>query len=265
MKTLFEIGAGKETSDTLLMEFGQDFCCYGSLIAREKRFEEVRYISFDEYEMEEGMREIINNLSKDSFGNISACAAFSQALLVPQSHFRNDFTLFKAIYDQPSQKHLNDTVQEFGIETVYSVPQTTYEHLYEIFPATRFYHSYTPALKIYNGFIAANQIDIHFTTRNFRVIVKKDQQVHLAQTYAYKTPLDVVYFLLKICSEIGLDQSEVFLIVSGLIDQDSSMYNELHNYFLNLHFTRDPDYSVPENDFPHYYFTSLYNLAACAS
>jgi hypothetical protein len=89
--------------------------------------------------------------------------------------------------------------------------------------------------------------------------------VQLAQVYAYKTPLDVVYFLLKICYEFALDQSEVFLILSGLIDQDSAMYAELYNYFLNLHFAQAPLFSLPENDYPHHYFTSLYNLAACVS
>jgi len=96
-------------------------------------------------------------------------------------------------------------------------------------------------------------------------MVKKNKQLQLAQAYSYKTPLDVVYYLLKICYEFGLDQSEVFVILSGLIDQDSAMYSELHSYFLNLYFAQPPPYSVPENEYPHHYFTSLYNLAACVS
>jgi hypothetical protein len=54
---------------------------------------------------------------------------------------------------------------------------------------------------------AEDQIAIHFTTQQFRVLVKQGAQLQLAQTYAYKTPLDVVYYLLKICSELGLDQA----------------------------------------------------------
>jgi hypothetical protein len=77
--------------------------------------------------------------------------------------------------------------------------------------------------------------------------------------------LDVVYYLLKICYELNLDQSETYVVVSGLIDKDSALYNELHNYFLNLHFAQAPSYSLPQNEHPHYYFTSLYNLAACVS
>ena len=102
-------------------------------------------------------------------------------------------------------------------------------------------------------------------TQQFRVLVKKDHQVHLAQTYSYKSPLDVVYFLLKICYEFKLDQSSVFVILSGLIEKDSAMYRELHSYFVNLHFAEATSYELPQNELPHHYFTSLYNLAACAS
>ena len=126
-------------------------------------------------------------------------------------------------------------------------------------------HAHTPSIKVFNGFISVDQIDIHFSTQYFRVLVKKEKQIQLAQTYLYKNPLDVVYYLLKICYEFALDQTVVAIIVSGLIDKDSAMYTELHNYFLNIDFAQAPSYSIPENDYPLHYFTSLYNLAACVS
>ena len=126
-------------------------------------------------------------------------------------------------------------------------------------------HAYTPSLKVFNGFSAPSQIDVYFGIRHFRVLVKKDNHIQLAQTYSYKNPLDVVYYLLKICYEVGLEQTEISVVLSGLIDENSAMFSELHSYFMNLHFAEAPAYSVPENDFPGHYFTSLYNLAACVS
>jgi hypothetical protein len=169
------------------------------------------------------------------------------------------------IYDTIADTHFTDRVADWQIVNSYSLPGTIHDRIVKQFPSAVFFHAYTPSLKIYNGFVAADQVDLHFTTHNFRVLVKKSQQVHLAQTYSYKTPLDVVYYLLKICYEFKLEQAEVFLIVSGLIDQDSAMYSELHNYFLNIHFAHAPSYTLPETEHPHYYFSSLYNLAACVS
>jgi hypothetical protein len=145
------------------------------------------------------------------------------------------------------------------------LPSKIYEQLASKFPAARFFHSYSTTLKIHNGINVDDQLEVHIATQQFRVLVKKENQVQLAQTYAYKSPLDVVYFLLKICYEFQLDQSSVFVILSGLVEKDSAMYKELHNYFANLHFAEASAYELPQNELPHHYFTSLYNLAACAS
>jgi hypothetical protein len=196
---------------------------------------------------------------------VVVCSAFPQSLLTPKHGHKNDYILLNVLYDSPSQKFLKDEIPEWQMYVTYSIPQSIFNAIKQRFRFPEFMHAYTPAIKVFNGFVSSNQIDIHFTTQQFRVLVKKEKQIQLVQTYAYKTPLDVVYFLLKICYEFAMDQSAVVVVVSGLIDEDSAMYTELHNYFLNLHFAQAPSYSVPPNEYPQHYFTSLYNLAACVS
>jgi hypothetical protein len=264
LKTLFAIGSDAAESDTLLLELGPDYCCYAFLNHSQKAFGQISYISFDEMEMEHELVQVLELFRNREFGKVIVCCAFTQALLVPQKYFVAEKPLTNIIYETTGQNRY-DSINEWQMTNSYSLPSFVYDLLKKRFPEISFFHAYTPALKIYNGFVSADQVDIHFTLQHFRVLVKKDQQVQLAQTYSYKTPLDVVYFLLKICYEFNLDQSETYVVVSGLIDKDSALYNELHNYFLNLHFAQAPSYSLPENEHPHYYFTSLYNLAACVS
>ncbi|MGZ3880630.1 MAG: DUF3822 family protein, partial [Flavisolibacter sp.] len=190
---------------------------------------------------------------------------FPQSLLAPMHGHRNDYILLNVLYELPSQKFLKDDIPEWQMTVTYSVPLSFFNSVRERFRFPEFVHAYTPSLKVFNGFSSANQIDLHFSIQHFRVIVKKDNHIQLAQTYSYKNPLDVVYYLLKICYEVGLEQSEVTVVLSGLIDQDSAMFSELHSYFLNLNFAQAPSYSIPENEYPQHYFTSLYNLAACVS
>ncbi|MGZ5191027.1 MAG: DUF3822 family protein [Flavisolibacter sp.] len=265
MKTVFSIGNDDTGADTLLLEIGEDYCCYALLDNSSKSFQLIRYISFNEFEAESKLGDILHGFVGKDFKKVVICSAYAQALLVPQKIFKPNDRLESIIYDTIGHSQFNDQVAEWQIVNSYSIPTSLHDRILDQFPSVVFFHAYTPSLKIYNGFVASDQVDIHFTTQNFRVLVKKDQQVHLAQTYSYKTPLDVVYYLLKICYEFELEQSEVFLIVSGLVDQDSAMYHELHNYFLNIHFAQAPAYSLPETEHPHYYFTSLYNLAACVS
>jgi Protein of unknown function (DUF3822) len=263
LKTVFTIGATNEDSDTLLLEIGGDYCCSALLKHKERSFQSIRYITYGELEAEKSLGSFLEELN-NNYEKVLVCSAFHQSLLIPES-FHGHPSLFHALYDTPLQKKLTADISERQMNAAYSIPASIFNLITEKFSSAQFLHVYTPALKIGNGFAATDQIDIHFSTRHFRVLLKKDRQVQLAQIYSYKTPLDVVYFLLKICYEFGLNQSKVVVILSGLIDEDSAMYTELHNYFLNLHFTQAPSYSVPENSYPHHYFTSLYNLAACVS
>jgi hypothetical protein len=263
LKTLFTIGSQKTGSDTLLIEVGGDYCSYAFLNQEAKLFNQIKYFSFDEWEAEESLVRILDQIREDRVEQVIVCSAYSQALLVPQRHFTN-YSLLE-IYAAPPQKNFHDGIERWQLVNAYGLPSAIYAIIEERFSPSQYLHVYTPVLKVNNGFGGADQIAICFTTQYFRVLVKKDNEIQLAQTYSYKTPLDVVYYLLKICYEFHMNQSQAVVVVSGFIDRDSALFLELHHYFLNLNFEQEPFYSLPENDNPHYYFTSLYNLAACVS
>jgi hypothetical protein len=261
---LFETGTVNDDGSMLLMEIGPDYCCYGFFNEAGKSFLQIRFISFDEQEADKEMENILSEIAVKP-GKVIISSAFAEALVCPGSFAQSDDAIHKVIYQEAGHKILYDKVKEWQMDTVYSLPASLFSIIERKLPGAGFCHAYTSSLKIYNGFVAPDQIDIHFTTNYFRVIVKKESLLQLAQTYHYKTPLDVIYYLLKITYEFQLDQSETFVIVSGLVEQESALYQELHNYFVNIHFAQAPSYELPGDDYPHYYFNSLYNLAACGS
>lgn len=265
MKIVFNIGDATAVCDHLLLEIGDSYCCYALLKGEERAFQHIKYITFDELEAEEALSKLLGELVKENCGEAIVCSAFPQSFLSPNQGHKNDYILMDVIYDLPSQKFLKDEIPEWQMNIVYAVPVSIFNLIKEKFRLAEFRHAYSPAIKVYNGFSATNQVDIHFNTQNFRIVVKKNKQIQLAQIYPYKTPLDVVYYLLKICYEFQLEQSEVSVILSGLVEENSAMYSELHSYFTNIHFAEAPSYSLPENEYPQHYFTSLYNLAACVS
>lgn len=265
LKTVFTIGASGANCDHLLMEIGEGYCCYALLKGNQRAFQQIKYITFGELETEETLSQLLDEVKKENCTQAIICSAFPQSFLSPKQGHKNDYILMDVIYDLPSQKFLKDDIPEWQMNIIYAIPVTIFNLIKEKFRFAEFRNAYSPSLKIYNGFTATDQIDIHFNTQNFRVVVQKNKHVQLAQIYSYKTSLDVVYYLLKICYEFQLKQSEVFVILSGLVEENSSMYTELYNYFSNLHFAQAPSYSLPENEYPQHYFTSLYNLAACVS
>ena len=247
------------------MEIGPDFCSYACMDRASGRIDLIRYLSFEGKDSTEELPALLKDLGGMRFSDVVICSAFEQALLIPHHLFRNNFSLLDQVYDLPAQQHLSDVIPEWQMNTIYSISQNLYNGLKQQFPEARFFHAFTPAILNRLEGIPGSQIHLHFTTNTFRVLVKRDGQVQLAQIYAYKTPLDVIYYLLKIGYEFGWSQDEITLVISGLVDRHSALYEQLHHYFLNLHFAEAPDYTLPENEHPHYYFTSLYNLAACVS
>ena len=264
LNILFTLGRQTISADTLIMEVGTDFCSYACLNSSKKEFELIRYYRFEEFEAEPSLRSILEEI-EGSFHSVRIGNCFAQSLLTPRSLFKDDPAMLHRIYESFDTTYMHDQVQEWQLVTEHLMPTGFVDLIKERFPSAMFYHAFTPSLRIYNGFVAPDQADIHFTTSHFRVVIKKQGQLQLAQTYAYKTPLDVVYYLLKIFYEFDLNQSEAFVILSGLVEQDSALYKELHHYFINLHFAQPPLYAIPGDEHPQYYFTSLYNLASCGS
>ncbi len=248
----------------LIMEWGSDHCCYAIVAEHSNRVQLLRYYGFNLADEEEAIMQVAEELQMLHFSKIVLSPALPTSLLLP-SKFAADAKLsLDGIYSEVNQTYFSDAIDEWQLVNAYMVPAKIHNTLKAALPQAKYVHGYTTALKMYNGFSAEDQVCVHFTPQQFMVMVKKGALLQLAQTYQYKSPLDVVYYLLKICSGLGLQQEELYVVLSGLVEEDSAMYKELRHYFLNLHFAQPPALVLPENDYPEYFFSSVYNLAACA-
>jgi hypothetical protein len=265
LKTLFEIGSEEraEGERTLLLEVGKDYCYTAFLHKQSHSISSIRLLSGDEFGMEKNLSEVFRSLADTGFESAVVCSAFPQALLFPRKKFAGGHSALALVYDLPSPLHFQDEIPEWQMVNTYSLPHSFCNLVGDSFGTVRYYHAYTPTIKIYNGYVAERQLSVHFSETSFRVLLKKDAAIHLAQTYSYKTPLDVAYYLLKICYAFELSQQEVYLILSGLVEKSSNLFAELQQYFAHIHFAQRPEISLPQTSHPHHYFTSLYNLAAC--
>ncbi|MBD0374567.1 MAG: DUF3822 family protein [Flavisolibacter sp.] len=266
MKQLFHITNDQvvDKDMALLCEIGEQYFSIGEHIMDRKHIHTLSYFTFSHPVTPEMLRDVFNQHFHRAYTKVLVGVGFPQVSIVPDSFFgKADIKLF---FPEPPPHNmvLHDAIEEWRLVAGYSLPDEIHRFFKMQDVPVHFQHVFTTELKIYNGFVAGEQISVHFTPQQFRVMVKKQGQLQLAQMYAYATPLDVVYYLLKIMEAFQLPKEETFCILSGLIERDSSLYRELENYFLNLHFTH-PAVTITENEHPHHFFTSLFNLAACAS
>lgn len=267
MKTLFDIGEDKEAGidHTLLLEIGKGYCSTALFDKSNNTIDRLQVTSFDELEADQHLAAILSPLKKAGVTTVIVGSGYPEAILCPTKYFTSDHSSLELVYDQPAQAYFNDSINEWQMVNLYSLPQDVHQVITDNFSNIQYFHAYTPTIKIYNGFAANNQLLVHFTELQFRVVLKAHMAICLAQTYTYKTPLDVIYYLLKICYEFQLSQEETLLVISGLVEKDSHLFSDLQQYFTQIHFAQQPGIGLPQSGHPHYFFTSIYNLAACVS
>jgi hypothetical protein len=251
--------------DKVLCEWGDQHCCIAGWSAVNNRLSFLNYYSYPLLS-NSVVSEILSQIKQISASNIPVLisSAFPEAVMIPLKFYNKENSYIKSIYTTEVQKELADSIEQWQIVNVYSMPVRVLNEIQNHFTKTEYLHAFTVGLKVYDGFIAKNSLAVHFTPYNFRVSVKKEGQLLLAQMYPYQTPLDVVYYLLKITEEFSLPKDDLYVVVSGLIEESSSLYEELKNYFLNLQFAATPNIA-PQTEYPAHYFSSMYNLSSCAS
>ena len=129
----------------------------------------------------------------------------------------------------------------------------------------KFWHLYTVVLKN----LPSKQeelIFIDFKTDEFSLVILNENKLLLCQTFAYTTPDDVLYHLLKCCQQLNLSQKQANIFLSGLIEKDSALYRELYKYFIHLEFeSLAGEIKLAEelSAHPQHYYSSISKLAAC--
>jgi hypothetical protein len=268
LQTFFEIGSYqvlKNEEAVLLWEIGSNYSLLSLWSDEEKVCRHVHVHIFDELEMEKSIVEIFTPYKEASlkYRKVVICSAFPSAFLVPRNFFAQDSNLLDLVYDESPNIQFYDFAGQWQLVNFYSFPVSLLEIIKVQFPEASFRHVYTSSLKASNEIDALEQISVHFVNKQFRVMVKKDNNLLLMQTYAFTTPIDVIYYLLKICTEFGMSQEETHLSLSGFIENESGLYKKIYQYFTNVSFVKHADLDMPEHEYPQHYFTSIYNLAAC--
>ncbi|MDB5251905.1 MAG: hypothetical protein JWP27_1074 [Flaviaesturariibacter sp.] len=265
VKPVFDIAGEAGKTDAVLCEWGETYCCVAAYDREAGILHSLRYFTLEGKASVWEVNAVLDALQDLGGADMPLilCAAFPEAVLVPKKFYSADAPYLPVIHDSPGQP-LADHVGEWQLVNTYAVPALIRDGVAARFSSVRYYHAFTPCLKVYNGIAEPDQVDLHFSPSQFRLVVKRGGQLVLAQMYRYQAPLDVVYYLLKIFGELGLPRDQTVVVVSGLVEESSGLYSELHQFVPDLRFAPSPTISL-QSDQPAHFFTSLSNLAACAS
>lgn len=274
MKQLFSIKTGEDKENVqpvLCLRLGEKHCCFSITDLASQELKHLAYYTADEVN-ETFLLKLFdaNPQLSASFYQVFVCYDHPQSCLVPSNYYKqeNASPLIDMMFGiQSAASVISETVAEWQMQNVYAVPKELHDAVSKKFTTGRYWHRYTVDIK---NSLPANESGsflVDLGKEDFTVMAAGNGKLLLAQTFLYSTPDDVIYYLLKICRQLGFQQERVQISLSGLVDQQSALYRELHQYFLHVDF-RNATWKIPasaNNETPAHFFTSLNDLARCAS
>jgi hypothetical protein len=204
-----------------------------------------------------------------SFYEVKISYGYSGNVLVPSEMYNTDATktMLKVMHGTDGHNPvISEAVNEWQLYNVFAIPADVQQWISRKFPAGNYRHHFTLGLKTMPAG-PADRLLINVHTDEFSFIAIKDNKLLIAQSHLYSSPEDICYFLLKTCHQYSLSQEQVQLSVSGLIDKESQLYREMYQFFVHVEF-RSPAWNIPttgENEYQPHFFTTLNDLARCAS
>ncbi len=268
MKQLFHIESGKTENvlQVLSLRLGEN---HASFTITDKTGNELYELAYSSIGWDkDNLADFFNNYPslQNSFYRVLIAYDHPQSILTPSVIYQPETArlFLRTSHGVMAGSHIiSEPISAWQLYNTYAVPREQLTWISQRFPAARSWHQYSLAVKKINAAGDSGHLLVDFRADDFTLLVAKDSKWVLAQCFSYTTPGDVLYYLLKTCRQFSLSQKDVNLQLTGLVDKNSALFNDLFQYFINLEF-RGAGWNTG-NDYPAHFFTSLNDLAQCAS
>jgi hypothetical protein len=203
---------------------------------------------------------------QSNFKKVYIIYSFSESVLMPfelyKSHENNN--ILKLVHGDMDMNTilLTDIITEYGICNIYRVPENIVNLFKSKFPDAHNRHLYSVLIKQYPP--GDDKLLVIFYPQKIIVKLNKDGQTQILNSYKYQTAIDISYILLNICKQFNV--YNIPLELSGMIEQESALYAEIHKYFETMNFAQLPSqvkYSEEITRNPAHYFSPIFVAHSC--
>lgn len=132
-----------------------------------------------------------------------------------------------------------DTLESYGMHNVYIPYVHLNNFLIDKFGQFEYRHAASILVRRLLDLTknaTAKKMFVHLAANHFEIIVVHNQRVLLYNSFEYKTPEDVVYYILFTAEQLQLNPEEFSLELIGKISKDSEVYSLIYNYVRHVTF-----------------------------
>ena len=216
----------------------------------------------------DNLKDIVGKQSilQQPFKKISFIYAFPESVLVPHQFF--DITtnkeMLELVYGDTSSSIIKtDFIIKNNLHNVYCIPKSIDVVIGYLFPVAYHCHLYSILQNITQT--EDNQLYCIIDPTHVIVQVIKEGTLQLVQTFEYKTPEDISYYLLSVCKSFDLPHLQTAICINGVVDEDATVIVELQRYF-TVQYGCLPKSLILNDEikrYPAHYFNYLFELSTC--
>ncbi len=174
--------------------------------------------------------------------------------------------LFELMHgQQQNELHVKDFVVQQRLVNHYAVNPVIGRLLNQHFPKGEWWH--IQSLLLTKNAAGGIRITATIWFNELQLTVENNGQWILLQSYRYHTPEDVLYYILNSMQQLNYTQEETTVVLQGMIDQRSKLYDVLNQYLLNLQLNDELQFEFPATteEQPVHLSASLDQILACVS
>jgi hypothetical protein len=204
-----------------------------------------------------------------SYSDTSVFYNFQEALVLPLAKMSataaEDYLSLIFGEDEKTETKFDSINTDLPTVTIYRIKKSLTELLNRNFLLFKTQHTYT---NILNNLLNREKLPVVFLKlivyqNNFIVVLLKDHELQLIQSYSFSNSDDILYYLISITNQTNLSPLQAQLEVSGLIDLHKDLLEQLKKSFgivsFDLVSNQEAIMSTPSNYSP-YFLTPFYKL-----
>lgn len=171
----------------------------------------------------------------------------NRATIMPNALFNKDELATYHQYNftpNETDNYYFDKFLNLPANNIYAVPDFIIS-CFDNVKNKHFFHFSTPliasALLHAKNTNALSLIDVHVLPNSFQIIIIKNQQLALYNSFDYQTSEDFIYYLLFVLEQQKIDNKKVHIRLLGEVEKNSTIYTLLNTYINEVSFLEKND------------------------
>lgn len=207
------------------------------------------------------------SLLQHSYIKTALIYGYPQSILLPNELYSstNHAELLDGVYGDTIEGTVKtDFLYKQNLHNIYRIPAAVLQTMEAKLPMATVTHQYSLLVDTLQG--DGDCLHCMVNPKSITLLLRKAGKLQVVQNMGYEQPETASWALLNACQCFGVAFSEVDLVLYGMIQPDSALYNDFYKYFLHIRFAELPtgcQYPAALEALPAHFFAHLINNAQC--